>query len=480
MVGAGYRVLPLRFMRHKGRVLVTNLAGEHLWMSPSDFAALAEHRLDPDAPVYADLKARHLLDDRGSPLPEHLTAVKYRTRASWMRSFTALHLFVVTLRCNHACPYCQVSRTSEAAGGYDMSPETADRAVDLLFRSPARALTVEFQGGEPALAFGTVQRIVARVEEINRREDRQISFVLASNATLLDDDKLAYMREHRICLSTSLDGPADIHDKNRPLHGRRGSSHEAVSAGIRRAMEVLGRDQVSALMTTTGHSIGHAQRIVDEYVRHDLHALFVRDLSPFGHAIKTGWVDHNDAEGFVTFYKDMLSSIIEVNRAGYPLVEVYAQIVLRRMLTPFATTYMDLQSPYAGILGAIAYNYDGSVYPSDECRMLAETGDDAFRLGSVHDPYESLVAGPVARTLVATSCHDVMPGCSQCALAPWCGADPVVHWATQGDPVGHRPTSRFCRKNTGILLHLLERLEDEDPFVRRLLVSWASAQERGG
>jgi uncharacterized protein len=346
------------------------------------------------------------------------------------------------------------------------------------FQSPARELTIEFQGGEPALAFGTVQRIVERVEALNQREGRRIEFVLASNATLLDDAKLAYMRDHHICLSTSLDGPADVHDRNRPLHGRQGASHETVSAGIRHAQQVLGADRISALMTTTRHSLGHERRIVEEYVRHGLHALFVRDLSPFGHAVKTRWVDHHDADRFVEFYQRMLAEVIEVNRGGYPLVEVYAQIVLRRVLTPFPTAYMDLQSPYAGVLGAIAYNYDGSVYPSDEGRMLAETGDEAFLLGSVTDPYEQLVAGQVVRSLVATSCHDVMPGCSECALSPWCGADPVVHWATQGDPVGHRPTSRFCRRNMGIMLHLLERLEDPDPFVRQLLTSWATAPER--
>jgi hypothetical protein len=54
---------------------------------------------------------------------------------------------------------------------------------------------------------------------------------------------------------------------------------------------------------------------------------------------------------------------------------------------------------------------------------------------------------------------------------PFCGSDPVFHHRTQGDMVGHRPTSAFCRRNMEIMRHLIRLLEDE-PETAAILRSW--------
>ena len=69
---------------------------------------------------------------------------------------TGLHIFVVTLRCEHTCRYCQVSRQSAAKSKFDMTEQTARRALELAFRSPSPQLKIEFQGGEPLLNFPLV------------------------------------------------------------------------------------------------------------------------------------------------------------------------------------------------------------------------------------------------------------------------------------------------------------------------------------
>ena len=42
-------------------------------------------------------------------------------------------MFVISLRCEHSCPYCQVSRQSQDKQKFDMTKETADKAIDLVF-----------------------------------------------------------------------------------------------------------------------------------------------------------------------------------------------------------------------------------------------------------------------------------------------------------------------------------------------------------
>jgi Bacterial capsule synthesis protein PGA_cap len=84
------------------------------------------------------------------------------------------------------------------------------------------------------------------------------------------------------------------------------------------------------------------------------------------------------------------------------------------------------------------------------------------------------ISGERVRAIVENSRLESLPGCSECAFLPYCGADPVYNWATQGDPVGHRPTSEFCRRQTAMFTYLFDRLRRGDDFVRRLFLAWAT------
>ncbi|HYO15347.1 MAG TPA: His-Xaa-Ser system radical SAM maturase HxsB [Thermoanaerobaculia bacterium] len=470
----GYRFLPFRFMRWSAdEVLLVNEVGEHLFLRKDRFQAFVRRQLDSSDSCYLDLKARHFLMDGISNVPVELLATKYRTKKSFLEGFTKLHMFVVTLRCDHSCQYCQVSRVSLNRSRYDMTEETARSAVDLMFRSPSPVLKVEFQGGEPLLNFDMIRFIVQYTKKMNEQEGRQIEYVVTTNLVPLTGEILDYFRTHSILISTSLDGPGFIHDANRPRKGN--DSYAITIRNLEHAREVLGHDRVSAVMTTTKLSLGYPREIVDEYVRQGFNSIFLRPISPYGYAVRTGEALRYETSEFLSFYKEALDHIIQVNREGVNFVEVYAQILLTKMLTPFATGYVDLQSPAGAGIGAVAYNYDGDVYPSDEARMLAEMGDRSFRLGNVNTHgYEEIFGGETLRALVAGSISESLPGCADCAFLPYCGADPIFNHRTQSDVVGHRPTSAFCAKNMEIIRHLFKLLRGDDFFVRNLLVRWAS------
>jgi uncharacterized protein len=471
---AGYRPLPFRFMRWAdGNVLLVSDVGEYLFLPREQFADFGAGRLDAGAPTYARLKAKHFLLDSNSTVPVQLLATKYRTKKAFLDGFTSLHLFIVTLRCDHSCGYCQVSRVTEDRQAFDMTVATAERAVDLMFASPAPTLKVEFQGGEPLLNFELVRYVVEMVQRRNEAERRTIQFVVATNLAPLTDEMLAFFREHSVCLSTSLDGPAFLHDANRPRPGR--NSHQLTISQLARAREALGHDRVAALMTTTPLSLKYPREIIDEYVRHGFDSIFLRWVSPYGFAVRSGLAQRYAVDEYLDFYKAGLDYIIELNRRGTPLLEVYTQILLRKILTPFPTGYVDLQSPAGAGISVVAYNYDGDVYASDEARMLAEMGDKSLRLGNVHaNTYREIFGGPVLRALVESSVVESLPGCAECAFALFCGSDPVFHWATQHDPVGHRPTSAFCGRNMGLFRHVFDLLRNGDDFVQRLFTSWAT------
>ncbi len=208
----GYKLLPFRFTAlDDRRVVLSNLAGEFLVLDRTVLRQFVLHELKVDSPHYDDLKARHFLVDQDGAIAHQLLGLKYRTKLSRLAQFTGLHMFVVTLRCDHSCNYCQVSRQTEDKSAYDMSMETAHRAVEFMFRSPSSALKVEFQGGESLLNFPVVQEIVEYAKSLNQAERRNLAFVLATNLSVLSEEILAYCERHDILISTSLDGPADLH-----------------------------------------------------------------------------------------------------------------------------------------------------------------------------------------------------------------------------------------------------------------------------
>jgi radical SAM protein with 4Fe4S-binding SPASM domain len=143
------------------------------------------------------------------------------------------------------------------------------------------------------------------------------------------------------------------------------------------------------------------------------------------------------------------------------------------MLTPFQPGYVDLLSPSGIGVQVIVYNYDGDIYASDEARMLAEMNDKTFRLGNVHrDSYEDVFTSEALLAPLEESYAGSAPMCSECAFEPYCGADPVFHHATQGDYLGKKPLSPFCRRNMTIFKNLIGRTEDVG--TRRIFLRWAN------
>ena len=463
--------LPFRFERTgPDQYLVSNMVGDFVRLNSDEFDRLTNLRVVPGDGLYEKAYSTHLISRKGQKAQQQILAMRLRSRMAFLRHLTPLHMFVVTLRCEHSCPYCQVSRQSTDRSRYDMSEEIAERSLQIALQSPSQQIKIEFQGGEPLLNFPLVEKIVSNAKAEAPKTGKRIDFVIASNLALLNDSILKFCKSKDILLSTSLDGPADIHNKNRPRPGE--NSHELAIKGIKAAQQSLGRDRIAALMTTTEASLDRVERIIDEYVSLGLDGIFLRPLSPYGFAVKTKQYQRYDAERWLDFYERGLRYILKLNQGGTPFFEFYTLLLLKRMQTDRSIGYVDLRSP-AGIgLGALVYNYDGKVFASDEGRMLAEMGDTTFELGNVHDAsYKSLVFSQKLIDLVGASLTQCAPECLNCVYEAHCGADPVYHHATQKDAVGIKSISGFCARQKGVMGTILKIL-DEKPNDAAILRRW--------
>jgi uncharacterized protein len=128
-------LLPLRFERAGKNYLVSNMVGDFVRLSGDELNRLVDLRVRPGDGLYEKAYAAHLITGAGQTAQRQLLALRLRSRMAYLREPTPLHIFVVTLRCEPSCPYCQVSRQSSDRSKFDMSEETAGHALNIVRKS---------------------------------------------------------------------------------------------------------------------------------------------------------------------------------------------------------------------------------------------------------------------------------------------------------------------------------------------------------
>ena len=463
-----YHILPFNFTSINNKELLVNEVGDYLIVEKGTVKKVLDRNVHEDSELYKDLHSNFFISEHAIPQLIDNYAARYRTKKAFLDDFTSLHIFVLTLRCNQNCQYCQVSSKICDERLYDISYTNLNYAIDLMFESPSPTITMEFQGGEPTLLTDKFIYSIERVEELNKIHNKKITYVLCTNSIDLSDKLINVCKDYQVLISTSLDGPEFIHDSNRNREG----SFDLVIKGINKARTALGYNQVSALMTTSNMSLNYPEEIIDSYIENGFSNIFLRALNPYGYAKDNIWNEY--FKKFVEFYKRSLDYIIEINKKGVFFIEDFTALILKKILTPFPIGFVDLQSPAGLINSVIVYNYDGFIYASDESRMLAEHGDYSFRLGKLGDEYNSIFYGAKAQEIAMTWSNEALVGCSDCAFQSYCGADPVRNHSSQSDMEGFRPTSHFCYKHKAIISHIFQLLDDRGEEVLPIFKSWIS------
>jgi uncharacterized protein len=173
---------------------------------------------------------------------------------------TAISLNVAQ-SCNLSCSYCYADEGRFGGRATMMSQEVARAAIDqLLSDSGGQRVTVGFIGGEPfvnrKLLYWAVEYAVAQAKKIGA----PVGFSVTTNGTLLTRDDLDLLRSHAFAVSVSLDGGAEVNDRDR--RGRSGES--AFELSVERLRPLLlapGRAKISARSTVTRRDLRVLERI---------------------------------------------------------------------------------------------------------------------------------------------------------------------------------------------------------------------------
>ncbi len=158
----------------------------------------------------------------------------------------------VNTGCNLACSYCYKEDLDTPNKGRKMAFDTAVKSIELLLKeSPDReSYNLVFFGGEPLSNLGLIREVVDYAEARFGEIEREVSFSLTTNATLLNEEIVDWLNQHRFGLTVSMDGPKALHDRNRKTVGGKGS-YDIVAAKARMLLERYDSRPVGARVTLT-------------------------------------------------------------------------------------------------------------------------------------------------------------------------------------------------------------------------------------
>jgi uncharacterized protein len=148
-------------------------------------------------------------------------------RAPWSpppRRITRLVMNVAE-ECNLACRYCIVGQGRFRRRGGLMSREVALRGVDFLIEASGDSprCNIVFFGGEPLLNLEVIRETIAYGHAAASQQDKQITYSIATNGTLLDEEYIAFFKHNGMEVGVSLDGPPEVHDRVRRFPDGSGS-----------------------------------------------------------------------------------------------------------------------------------------------------------------------------------------------------------------------------------------------------------------
>lgn len=461
-----YKLNYFNFKENENSYLITNDLGKYMFISKDDFADMVrKKKLNLD--LSKNLIEKGFIFEENEEVFATNQAMQLRKEKEYLFVSTTLHIFVVSKNCNFSCIYCQAGNLNQN-NNYKMSKETAKKAVDVALQSPNNYLAFEFQGGEPLTNFDVIKYIVEYSKSVCG--NKKIEYNLVSNLTLLTDEMIEFFVRNNVSICTSIDGNKDLQNINRPYINK--DSYCETVKQIKKLQEK--NIKVNAIETTTKYSLKKYKEIVDEYINLGLESIFVRPLTKLGKADNNWKKVGYEPEDFIYFYKEILDYIIQKNKQGFFLSEGHSNIFLRKILLNEPVNYMELRSPCGGAIGQLAYYYDGNIYTCDEGRMLAEMGDDSFKLGNVYEnTYKDLMQSDCTKTMCISSCIECLPYCNSCAYMPYCGTCPVINLAQDNNIFAQNPKEYRCKIYGGILDILFNYIENE-PDIVDVFKTWIS------
>jgi len=327
-------------------------------------------------------------------------------------AYLCLHL---TEACNFGCLYCMADSFPNKG---KMPLATGRQIIEkILHEMPSDGFTIDFHGGEPLLAWDEMQDLVKWARHVNERDSlgKNLWFMFQTNGSLLTPDKVEILKELDIIVGVSLDGPREVHDRNRVLAGSEKGTFDVVVHNVRQA-EAAGLEVgLLGVVHEPGDYIKSFRFLLNEMNRRSFRLNY---SSYIGRSLYRLQFPVDRTEEFARGWLEMVDEALAWCRQhgeGLSISDVNNQI---NNLLSKNRPFMCYRSPCGAGNSVLGFGIDGGIHACEEMASL-----DMFRMANIHDEGLNLArmveSNPVLRMIQARTVDNI-PKCSQCHLKRFC------------------------------------------------------------
>jgi len=425
------------FKFDEDHILITTDHGSWVVLSKEEYKLFRLGNLNKDTNLF------NVLEDKGIIVTEkNIEKIirDFRERYHFLFKGPTLHIVIPTFRCNMKCVYCHSLSKDIKDKKYDMDEETAKSIVNFIFKSPSENLVIEFQGGESLVNFDALKTIIEYAEKVAKKTKKKVLFNIVTNLTMMTEEKLDFLIKHNIMgLATSLDGPQELHDKNRKYSSNKGTYEEIVHWIKLIKTKYKKNFNLNALTTITRDSLSYPTEIPDELFKLGFDGVWLRFMNNMGFANQR-WKKIGYTPGeYMNFWEKSSEHILKMNKEKN-FIEIMTTILLKKILNKKDPMFVDIQSPCGAAITQILYDYKGDIYPCDESKIYP-----IFKLGNTKkSSYNEIFNQKTTKTMIDIS-SKYATLCDACPWSPFCGICLVNIYKSTGTIVPKLPEDFRCK-----------------------------------
>ena len=448
------------------------LEGPHLefWQKLSRPMPWSEARALP-GPLSAQEREDFLLHLFGLDLVRVNGRSRFNPEELWkpVQVYPAYLCLHVTEACNFGCHYCMADSFPNKAR---MPIETGRKILEkILHEIPSNGFTIDFHGGEPLLAWEEIQELVKFARHVNERDGlgKNLWFMLQTNGALLTPEKVQGLKDLEIIVGVSLDGPAEVHDRNRVFAGTGKGTFDVVVQNVRQAQESGFEVGLLGVIHEPRDYVTSFRFMVHEMNRRSFRLNYSSSIGRSHYRLRFP-VDRTEefARGWLAMVDEALAWCRQTGER-LAISDVNNQI---NNLLSKNRPFMCYRSPCGAGNSVLGFGIDGGIHACEEMASL-----DMFRLANIYDEGLNLArmceSNPVVRLLQSRTVDNI-PKCSKCHLKRFCyGGCTSKTMARFGDPMREAPMCGFYQV---VFEEMMWKLHENPDIVQYLAppgVAWS-------
>lgn len=311
-------------------------------------------------------------------------------------------IIIVTEKCNLRCTYCYVDKESGLTITDDVIEQLPIFLDKIINKYDLKYIGIDLFGGEAILEWSKICKIISTINSFKKSHpDIDIPIMTTTNLTLLNEEKLRFLKNNQVSLSLSLDGGRSSHNRCRVYPNGNGSYDDCLN-GIREYCKIyhvpieacdfkfmLSPDNIDYIMDGIHDYIKDGfQRINMSLVRDDI------------------W-DDGGLKKIENFYNEYVSFLIEKFYSTEPFIDT-------GLLLPYECR--TFKKTFFCSAGSRTINIapNGDIYP---CQRFFNNRYDHTKMGTI---FTNINETHNIANIYKNFSHDISPKCRNCELYGIC------------------------------------------------------------